>query len=115
MKELAYVGTEAKRIARKMENRLKSLPPFAGILFIAVDPAKTFKGKLGPLSVTIGVCCTRDAGLAIIESIIASDSDFKNLIIEKRVIVGISGAANDQSTSNVDSSETTSNDRIGPS
>lgn len=114
MKEMAYVGEEAHTLANKMQDRLTSLPHFAGIIFVSVEPAKMFGGKLGPLYVTIGVRCTKDAGMAIIESIIASDRDFKNVLIDKRVIVGVSGAANDQSSSNVDSSEATSNDRIGP-
>lgn len=94
MSDTPYVNDASFNLARKMELKLQSLPPEAGLIFVGVDPEPAPRGVATKFFVRVGVerKFEEGTGIALVKSVLEEEIT-SGLSITAVVYRGVRGAS----------------------
>lgn len=100
-----YVNERVAAMIAEIENRFRSLPPNAGVLFVSVGAVPVEGGNSPELWVRLGLTknLSRDVGELIVQKVLENELA-SNLKVRTVVYLGVPGAAHDSSDARTDSS-----------
>lgn len=90
-----YVGEEALKVVEYIETKLKSLPPQAGIIFVAVKAVPAPKGEVKSFEIRLGMMKQFEeaTGMEIIKSLFKEEIEKGSFGLLASVFRGVPGAA----------------------
>jgi hypothetical protein len=101
MPEVPYVSETAAEKARELESRFLTLPPEAGVLFVAIHAVPALGGKTEEFDVRLGISrqFEEGTGLAIIKKVLEDDLASGDIRVSAAVYRGVRGAGCDEDSS----------------
>lgn len=93
---IPYANEEAVSLAQSFEERVRALPPSAGVIFVGVRVEPVLGGKAKAFHITLGIdrSFEETTGEAILKKVFEKEIEDGQVVLTAKVFRGICGAAN---------------------